>query len=212
MRRFSGLFALLALFAFTGAVGAESLSTIYAGDNSGAPGGAVYFDATVGFGPILVTGFDTNTSSLDPFEMVIYRTAPGVSAFGNETNPDAWVVVAVGTGTGAGFNQPSAVTLADAFTLQESTVYGIALVFTSLTQHDYTNGTGSNQVYFNSDLTITNGSASNSPLTGLFHPRVWNGTMYYNASESEGGIPEPSTISMMLLAGGLALLARRKAA
>lgn len=199
------------LLAVTGS--AASLTTIYGSNNQNAPGGAVYFDATVGLAPITVTGFDTNANSLDPFTMAIYRTTPGVSAFGNETDPSAWVQVATGTGTGAGLDLPSAVTLSNSFVLQANTLYGIALVFTSLTSHLYTNGTGSNQIYSNSDLTLTNGTASNVPFGPLFGPRVWNGTIYYNVGASEGEIPEPSTISMMVLAGGLALLAvRRKAA
>ena len=53
------------------------------------------------------------------------------------------------------------------------------------------------------DVTLTLGSATNVPFTGgVFSPRVWNGTMYYDV------IPEPATLGLLLL-GGLALLRRR---
>jgi hypothetical protein len=205
-----GVFVLFAALLITSVSSASSLTTTYGANNNGSPGGAIYFDATVGLGPITVTGFDTNTNSLSPFELAVYRTAPGSTAFGNESNQSAWVVVATGSGFGAGLNQPSAVNLTDFFTLQANTTYGIALVFTSLTEHHYTNGTASNLVYFNSDLTISNGSASNSPFGAAFSPRVWNGTIYYSTGSSEGAIPEPSTVSMMLLAGAWLLLAQRR--
>jgi hypothetical protein len=213
MRRLTALFALLAGFMFTALTSASPLTTIFGDNRPTGEGVAIYFDVLVGSVPITVTGFDTNTDSQDPFEMAVYRTAPGSTAFGNETDQSAWVVVATGAGTGAGTNQPSAVALSDFFTLQSDTTYGIALVFTSQTLHRFTGSFGDEpfDIYSNSDLTITTGTATQNPFTGFVRsPRVWNGSIYYTADSTEGAIPEPSTISMMLLAGGLAMLVSRR--
>jgi hypothetical protein len=103
---------------------------------------------------------------------------------GNETNIAAWTLVASGSGVGQGANNPTPVDVTD-FTLGTGQ-YGIALVIGATCGHDYTNGTGTNQVFSNADLTISAGAASNVPFTaGIFDPRVWNRTLYYT---SQGGV------------------------
>ena len=64
----------------------------------------------------------------------------------------------------------------------------------------YTNGTGANQVYSNSDLTLTIGTSSNVFLSAgtVFTPRVWNGTFTYNV------VPEPGPLALLAV-GGLAV-------
>src|SRR5207249_3250133 len=101
-----------------------------------------------------------------------------------------WTQVATGSGTGAGTNQPTHVTLSNSFPLTAGTLYGIALVADPAFGHFYTNGNGSNQNYSNADLALFLGSATNVPFTApVFSPRVWNGTIYYGGP---CGTPTPT--------------------
>lgn len=180
---------------------AQSLTTLYARNNGGANGGAVYFDATIGANDLVVTGFDTNTAETNAFGWSVY-TRNG-AAIGNEGAGD-WTLVATGTGQGMGNNNPSPVTLNNTFTLSANSLTGIALVMGPEAGHDYTNGTGSNQDYSNGDLSLHLGSASNVPFTAtFFNPRVWNGTIYYTP------VPEPATMAVLGL-GVLPLLRRKR--
>jgi len=102
---------------------------------------------------------------------------------GNETNMALWTQVATGSGTGAGQDVPTHVTLSNSFVLNAGTLYGIAVVADPAISLFYTNGNGSNQNYSNADLSLALGSATNVPFTApVFSPRVWNGTIYYNTS------------------------------
>ena len=153
---------------------AATITTLFATNNGGAPGGAVYFDVTLAGNAIDITGFTTNTGELDAFTWTVYLTAAGTSAFGNETNAGAWTSVSTGSGTGQGVDLETAVTLDNPFTLLVNTTYGMALVFGGTVGHDYTNGDGANQSYSNGDVALSFGSATNSPFTaGVFEPRVW---------------------------------------
>jgi PEP-CTERM motif len=170
---------------------ADQLSTFYGSDNNGSPGGAVYFDAMVGSSSLSITGFDTNTSGTSPFSNFQVWLLVGLTSQGNETS-SAWMEIATGSGTGAGLDQPTAVTLSNPFVLNANTLYGIALVMDPGLGHYYTNGTGSNQNFSNSDLALSLGSATNVPFTApVFSPRVWNGTIYYDV------VPEPSTMALL---------------
>ncbi len=185
--RFFSLFLLSAVL-FAPFAAAQSLSTLYARNNGGSFGGAVYFDVTVAnAGGIIVTSLDTNTSETVPGSLTVY-VAPTTSV-GNETNIGAWTQVATGTFTGQGANNPTPTDIDD-FALAAGS-YGFAIVMGSTTGHDYTNGNGANQIYSNADLTITAGTATTVPFTGsVFSPRIWNGTLYYsgagNGEESYG--------------------------
>src|SRR5262249_25716611 len=117
---------------------------------------------------------------------------PGMSSQGNETNMALWTQVATGSGTGAGLDQPTHVTLSNPIPLNPGTLYGIALIADPAFEHRYTNGNGSNQNYSNSDLALVLGSATNAPFTApVFSPRVWNGTIYYSGGPC-GPTPTPT--------------------
>ena len=191
--------AVLAMLACAYAANAQSITTLFASNNGGSPGGAVYFDITVGANPLTITGYDANVGILTSFGWTVYLTDPGVTYAGNETNMAAWTVVATGTGMGMGEDNVSPVTLDNTFDLAAGTLYGMALVMGPEAGHEYTNGPLG--PYGNADVTLTLGSATNIPFSGTpFSPRVWNGTIYYDV------IPGPGALALLGLAG----LARRR--
>lgn len=208
MKRFTEIAAIgiISLLAIASAK-ANSITTLFGTNNNGSPGGAVYFDITVASSALSITAFDLNTASTSPFSNLQVWILAGMSSQGNETNMALWTEVATGSGTGAGTNNPTHVTLSNPFALAAGTLYGIAIVADPSFGHYYTNGNGSNQNYSNGDLSLSLGSASNVPFTApVFSPRVWNGTVYYDV------VPEPSTIALLGLGAlGLIGFARRRA-
>jgi hypothetical protein len=171
----------------------SSLSTLFAHNNYGNPGGAIYFDITVGPNPLTIQGLATNTDALASFGYSVYTT--GSSHVGNEGNPGVWTLQTTGTGTGAGIDQPSIVNITSPFVLAANTTYGVALVMGPEGAHRYTNGPLG--PYSNANLTLTLGSATNFPFENpVFTPRVWNGTLFYTI----GGTP-PVTGACCLSSG-----------
>ncbi len=163
------------------------LQTLFAGGNNGSPGGAVYFDMTVGAEDIEIDSFDMNTAQTGPFTMDVYVFEG--TYVGNQGNPAPWgAAVATGSGTGAGVGLPSTATLDVPVTMSAGTTYAVALVFDATHSHTYTNGDGTNQNYSNGDITLDLGSASNVPFTNpIFDPRVWNGSVGYCVGGGGGG-------------------------
>ncbi len=164
--------------------GSASLSTLYAANNGGSTGWGVFFDVAIA-SPlgINICAFDTNTGNTavgTPFTISVYVTpASYVNVHGA---PSAWRLVATGAGSAAGNNLPSLATLAQPMYLPAGN-YGIALYHYGASPR-YTNGTGANQIYGNTDLTITTGLVRSTffgtPTVGsIFTPRVWNGGIYY---------------------------------
>jgi hypothetical protein len=175
---------------FGSSVPTNSITTLFASNNFGNPGGANYFDVTVASNPITVTALDINTAETVAFSNVRVYVLPGMTFAGHETNMALWTQVATGSGTGAGVDVPTHVTLSNSFPLTAGTLYGIAVVADPAITLHYTNGNGSNQNYSNADAALFLGSATNVPFTApVFSPRVWNGTIYYNVG---GGTPTPT--------------------
>ena len=175
---------------------AAFISTLFAADNGGFIGGAVYFDVTV-LNPngITVQGLSLNTTSnVITVNLDIYVRSGTSQGF--ESSISGWTLVSSGSGVGAGLDNPTAMNITDFFIAAGTT--GIALDAANFS-HRYTNGTGSNQTYANADLQLQFGSASNvafSNSSGVFTPRVWNGTIEYveGAGPSPSAVPEPASL------------------
>ncbi|MCW5937806.1 MAG: PEP-CTERM sorting domain-containing protein [Fimbriimonadaceae bacterium] len=190
---------------------AGSITTTFAGGNNGASLWTNYFDANVtNANGLLVTDLVVNTLEAGASFRVDVYTRVGTYN-GNERNGGAgWSLVSSGTGisNGNGSNLgglQSPVDVSD-FVLGPG-LTGIAIRYTGASPV-YSNGNGSNQNYSNADLALTLGSAASTtvapfdPGSGLFTPRVWNGTINYQV------VPEPAT--MVALGAGLAALVARR--
>ena len=173
---------------------ANCATTLFASNNGGAIGGAVYFDMTLTQASSFA-GMLTNTSATSgtPIGVSVY-TCVGSSA-GQETNPGAWTLVAEDDGSpiSLGDDSETPVTFVAPFSLPAG-LTGIAVVGDNFTtglqmDHDYTNGTGANQNFVSADgvVTLDLGTASNVPFTGnVFSPRVWNGQFCHGGAVAPG--------------------------
>ncbi|MEZ4857470.1 MAG: HYR domain-containing protein [Flavobacteriaceae bacterium] len=161
-----------------------SITTLFATGNNGAPGGAVYFDVTVGPEDINLIDIDINTADPGAFTMEVYSLVG--TYVGNEGNAGAWTLSATASGTASGVvDTPSNAVLDVPVTLTAGTTYGMALVLDATHAHYYTNGDGTNQNYSNADVALSLGAASNVPFDGSpFSPRVFNGTLNYEIGEA----------------------------
>jgi hypothetical protein len=164
-----------------------SLQTLYNSNNGGAFGGIVYFDVTVGTADININQIDINTADAGAVTMDVY-TLVGTYV-GNTGDPGPWTLTTTGSGTGAGEDFATEMTLVDVVTLSANTTYGMALVLDASHGHDYS-GTGSDPApgelsYSNADLTMSLGSAANAPFNGSpFTPRIFNGELHYSIGEA----------------------------
>jgi len=172
MKRFP--FVVAALLASV-APAQSPLTTTFASNNQGAPGGMVYFDLDV-LAPngVTITQLDCNVAS-GGGEFEVYVAAGGHA--GNEANASAWSLVARGPITAAGIDQPSIGCLGPGFHLASGS-YGLAVRGGTLAQRYTSSATA--QVFANADLQLTAGAASNLPFGGAqYAPRTWNGAVHY---------------------------------
>jgi hypothetical protein len=160
----------------------QALTTTFTSNNGGSTGWVVMFDATV-LNPagLRIVALDVNCSSgaALPVNVKVFTTPS--TYVGVERNAGAWTEVSSGNAVSAARNTPTFVDMAD-FDLPQGTL-GVAVQVNG-SGVAYTNGTGSNQMYADTNLSLQLGAALASQFqsTGLlFTPRVWNGTIYYAA-------------------------------
>jgi hypothetical protein len=186
---------------------AQSLTTVFTGGNNNSIGGGVFFDLNVTSG-IIINSLSTNVSnaagtSIAGSSVNLEIWTRSGTATGFQSAATGWTLVSTGSAIAAATNLPTVFDVSD-FNLG-SGVTGIAIRNVDYSAR-YTNGTGSNQVYSNADLTISTGSATNTFLAGggAFSPRVWNGTISYTVA------PEPGTLVLFALGGVGALIKKRR--
>lgn len=197
------------------------LTTLFAADNSGTNTGGVYFDLeAVGADTVTITSWETSLNAGFTGDVSIWYHAGGYSGF--ETSSSGWNLVGTATGvSSAGTDVPTPVNVGS-LVIPAGTTYGIAITLSPAngsggSGHNYTNGTGSNQVYNDGVLELRAGSANNIAFSSsLFSPRVWNGAVYYNSAPAIQYKPVPAigqvglAILLLLFAGiGLAYLRRQ---
>ncbi|MCC5787585.1 MAG: PEP-CTERM sorting domain-containing protein [Phycisphaerales bacterium] len=200
----------VALVATAGVASANSLTTLFTSNNGGNEGWGVFFDVDI-VNPdgLIFDQVDINArgSTGVSIGVEVYIIA-GSSDFGNVNGPTnssaGWTLVGTGSGISEASDVPTPVVLNSSFTLLPG-LYGMGIRTTGLGQN-YTNGTGANQFFANSDLELSLGNARNdaSGFGGSsFFPRVWNGTLHYEV------VPAPGTAALLGL-GGLVGLRRRR--
>jgi hypothetical protein len=107
---------------------------------------------------------------------------------GSETTAGDWTLAQSGTVTGAGFGNPTPVTLTTPLLIPASETYGIYI--TLLTGgFDYSNG---NVTVNDGVLQLEAGVGKALPaFWGTFSPRFWNGTVYYSTDSNCGDPGRP---------------------
>jgi len=167
------------------------LTSIYQGGNGLGTGSTIYFDLILS-APLTITQIDVNSSSPVNTSGTIDVRWCANSYVGNDTNAGAWTLVSSGSlvAQGGGIATPVTIT---PFALPPGN-YGMAITFVGIGQN-YTNGTGttvpgtgSNQTYSNTELTLLAGASSGgAPGTAICcNPRVFNGALHYTVGAGGG--------------------------
>ena len=200
--------------------GGGVLTTLFAANNGGASTGGIYFDLeTVGGQDVEIKSWDTNLDAAFTGDVSIWYRLGTFSGF--ETTTNGWILVGTATGVvSAGNDVPTPLAIGP-FTIGAGEINGIAISLVPTgggTGHIYTNGTGGNQVYNDGVLELRAGSANNVAFSsGIFSPRVWNGTIYYNTGPQITVLDIPTLGGVGLFAllvglagAGLAVIRRRR--
>jgi gliding motility-associated-like protein len=162
--------------AITGPSLPNSLTTTFA-DNNGQSGNM--FDVNV-LQPISVESFDVHISNTATIE-VYHKTGSHV---GFQNNAGAWTLIATVPNVPPG--GPAPLNLNLGFNLAPGT-HAFYVTVNSGSGMRYTNGTALGAVYSaNADLEILQGIGNAYPFSTTYSPRVWNGTIHYNAGAGSG--------------------------
>ncbi len=201
MQKKSSLLTAVFLTAFSLGANASVLTTTFSGGNSY---NGNMFDV-VNLGEQLnISAFDLNLDSGTGDIEVYIKNGSWV---GFENDSAAWTLIDSASITSSGPNEASYFDVLD-FTIDAYLTTAFYITTTGLSMN-YTDGTAvGNIAAQNSDLQILEGAGKEYSFAGTFEPRVWNGTIHY---EAVSAVPEPSTYALML--GGLGLvgfMARRR--
>ena len=153
-----------------------TVDTVYASNNGGAAGGAVYFDVTTA-NPIWVHSIMVNTSALAGETICLDLYTKNGTYVGSETTEAAWSPRTAGKGVSAGVDVASQIDLAQPFRLSAGT-YGFTIRASNFA-HRYTGGANT----YGTSVQITAGAASNVPFSGsVFSPRTANISLKYRTT------------------------------
>lgn len=178
MRLLRELAAVLAVA--TAAPAQSPLTTVFAANNGGAVGGAIYFDLDVTHpAGITILQIDLNAAPASVAGTLDVYTVPG-GRFGNMGNQAAW------TGPGVlgsplvtlPVDTPSPCVLTAPLHLPAG-LYGVALVAGGYA-HQYVGGGTINNQWPTAEVTLIAGNADNAPFSGgVFQPRTPNLRIHY---------------------------------
>lgn len=194
-------FAPLVAAALAASLVAQSpLTTIFAGPNGLANGGVTFINMTVLVPSITVNRIDVNSNSAAGTEgrVRVWQTTTAPFYSGSESNILNWQILGEGDVIAAGNDLPTTCCFRTPFTLTSAMgPRGYAIEHIGIGPR-YTNGTGTNQTYINTEINLFAGvAASNSnfsdpPQLGgsISHPftaalagggaaRVFNGSIHY---------------------------------
>ena len=163
--------------------GTRSLTTVFDGT---AAGGGIYFNITANDRPILVTHFDVNFR-IDGMAEVYSKSGSHV---GFEQTPSAWLSRGSMSLNGLP-GKPTMLDIQDVIIPANETV-GFYMVSFNSAGFGYSFGVALGETFVNEDIslfTITSHSGDTAFAGGLFSPRTWNGTVYYELYESETCFP-----------------------
>lgn len=159
--------------------GSGSLTTIFAANGGGAGN---MFDIEPDIYLTEIGALDVNWSEVGESIDVHVYYKEGTSV-GFETDPNPWSLLAVGTGIGAGYNNPTFIDLSgNGVHFEADTVYGL---YVHVENYPDLNGhlartNGGPNTYSNSELSLTTNCSNLWPaFDSRFYPRIWNGTIYY---------------------------------
>ncbi|MCK5940775.1 MAG: hypothetical protein KAI24_02300, partial [Planctomycetes bacterium] len=156
------------------------LDTVYATNNNGSTGGAVYFDVTV-TEPVWIHSLMVNTAQAIGDDLYIDLYTRSGTYSGNESTAAAWTPRSAGRGVSAGVDTASQIDLAQPFRLGTGT-HGFAIHANNFA-HSYTNGANS---YTSGAMTVDTGSATNVLFTGTpFSPRTANVTIKFRTADAQ---------------------------
>lgn len=130
---------------------------------------------------IRVTGFDANMRAGTHNVEIYHRVG---SYVGHETNSASWTLVGSATGVtsnGDGVATPVPVSLTIDATAGET--HSFYVTSTGSTSYlNYTNGTSEGAVYAqDTNIAVHEGVGKRYPFGSTYRPRVWNGTVHYEA-------------------------------
>ena len=176
---------LIALIAAAAATAQGPLSTTFANNNGGIPGGAVYFDLEC---------LDPSGVSINSIDLNFSNAAGASGTVEIYLKDNAWAphtgawVGPVSTGTVAATvatGNPTPVSLSAPIELGPGCKFGFAIVADATLSHAYTTATFLPTVYNTFELALTVGGATNTPFTGLsYSPRLANLNIHYTSGGS----------------------------
>jgi hypothetical protein len=195
---------------FPVAANAGFLTTTFAGGNQFHGN---MFDVTTFGSDLTITGLDVHLDSTGanvPIA-VYYRTGTYV---GNATSSIGWTLAGTTNVVSNGVGTPTFVDIAD-FNLSANSLYGMYVtVVATVNVPPYMQYTNGNNTYSNSDLRIDAGIGHGGQFgsLGVFSPRTWNGTLYYDTFSPSNAVPAPSAALLFGLgAPALLVFLRRRA-
>lgn len=175
LRRLCSVCVLLTIVLSSSLVFAQSLTTTFASDN-GFNGNM--FDM-IAKRDLTITGFDANLAVGQHTVEVYHRNGTYV---GNEASAAGWTLVGSVSVTSAAADQATTIPLNINVPMTTNQRVGWYIT-TQGTSMRYSGGTNAGDVYVqDSNLQILEGAGCGSNFSSCFSPRVWNGTVRYNAN------------------------------